>query len=155
MPILLINNVRHWENKHSAIWVETRWSSKHTNTLKWQCATFEKTSISLFGSKLFDLQNMPILLINNVRHWENKHSAIWVETRWSSKHTNTLKWQCATFEKTSISLFGSKLFDLQNMPILLINNVRHWENKHSAIWVETLWSSKHASTLNWQGASLG
>ena len=139
---------------NSAIWVETLWSSKHTNTLKWQCATFEKTSISLFGSKLFDLQNMPILLINNVRHWENKHKAIWVETLWSSKHANTLKWQCATFKKTSISLFwsklfdlqtmpillcvtgrtnialfGSKLFDLQNMPIPLIDKVRRWDNK--------------------------
>ena len=58
-------------------------------------------------SELFDLQNVPIPLIDNVRHWGEQISVMWVE-----------------------------IFDLHNVSIPLIDNVRHWGEQISAIWAE-------------------
>ena len=90
---------------------------RQNNTLNWQCASLGE-QISAIWTELFDLKNVPIPLIDHVRHWGKQISPIW-----------------------------AKFFNLQTVPIPLIEDVRHLSG--------TVWSTKRANTLNWQCASLG
>ena len=148
-------------------WIGTLWSMKHVYALNWRRASPGNKLICITnwyvlrpGNKLkpsldrFDLT----CLTGKERHSNDKTKLCLGHNSYYYLGRNSLIFKTCQYSylticvtgRTNIALFRSKLFDLQNMLIPLIDNVQHsrkqvyrYLGRNSLIF-----KTKHANTLN-------